>query len=463
MDDYWNTSWASGPEAQVRITLPLPENTAVNQIAFGWNDQIIPGLGHLGPAAQYQIFARDENTGQTNAVPFFSQGPGAGGVEIVNFGTSTSPNTVLTDQLTILLVGRQAGVDYYSLSEMGVNGSSAAAMMRIPTAPNSVYWNGYGTYSVLRAFDGDLNTQWAGGLQGAVAAVNVHGSNLKFTNLKVIGFGSKVGSECFLVQIYPYSGSITNVLVEDCLFTQPAPVNSEGLSTVTAMGIGQMNLENAIVRRCTVAGVRSHFLYSHAFGAPRVENCLVDDCQTAVYFEPGSVGLDTVGSVFVRSNTFLNVDQGFYLFFHAAAHFDSLYYQGNEIVLNPGETGYGIGACDVCLPGPSGTITNLLALNNVLRYADWAPRPDSLKGGVASSDIHHAVYGNNVVALGGRNSLRLRDYPAGFVPYPPSVDILPSGYRRAWFNNLDLSGTLLPVRFYNSGVDGLASQQQWPQ
>src|SRR5262249_55207886 len=158
---------------------------------------------------------------------------------------------------------------------------------------------------------------WAGGLQGALSAANVHGSNLKFTNLKVVGFGAKVGAECFVMSIHPYSGAatpISNVLVEDCLFTQPATRNSEGLSTLTLTGPGQNSLQNGIVRRCTVSGVRPYFLYSHAFGAIRVENCVVDDCETGVYFEPGSAGFESAGSaVLIRSNAFLNVDQGIYL------------------------------------------------------------------------------------------------------------------------------------------------------
>jgi hypothetical protein len=86
-----------------------------------------------------------------------------------------------------------------------------------------------------------------------------------------------------------------------------------------------------------------------------------------------------------------------------------------------------------------------------------------------------------MVALGTPSSLRVRGCPAGsipppsgdcdhFVPYPPPpptsaqcLDILPAGYQRAWFNNRNLSGTLLPVRCFNNGGEGLATQQQWPE
>jgi len=98
-------------------------------------------------------------------------------------------------------------------------------------------------------------------------------------------------------------------------------------------------------------------------------------------------------------------------------------------------------------------------------------------------DIQHAIYGNNIIALGTLNDLRVRQYPDGFIPgavtpedcdhpgvvqpgpssYPPSLDVLPPGYRRAWYNNRDLSGALRTVRYSAWGVDGPASQQQWPQ
>jgi hypothetical protein len=100
------------------------------------------------------------------------------------------------------------------------------------------------------------------------------------------------------------------------------------------------------------------------------------------------------------------------------------------------------------------------------------------------SDMGHAVFANNIVALGTRFGLRVRPCPGGWVPppvipqycpphpqpplsneqghYPPCVDVLPAGYRRAWLNNRDLSGALLPVSFWNHNVEGFSSQQQPP-
>jgi len=97
--------------------------------------------------------------------------------------------------------------------------------------------------------------------------------------------------------------------------------------------------------------------------------------------------------------------------------------------------------------------------------------------------MRHALFGNNLVALGTANEFRVRQCPAGIIPppdpvedcsfsdpgppgpttFPPCVDVLLPGYQRAWFNNRNLSGALLPVRFINYGVQSLASEQQWTE
>ena len=148
-------------------------------------------------------------------------------------------------------------------------------------------------------------------------------------------------------------------------------------------------------------------------------------------------------------------------------------------IILAGGSGWGVAICDTCYVGPTASITNLTVLNNVIRYAGWIPRPTLTDGGVYYSDIQQAVFGNNVVALGTTYSLRVRTCPSGLIPpppgdcdhfapnppppstYPQCLDALPAGYHRAWFNNRNLSGSLLQVRFINNGVDGPASQQQW--
>jgi hypothetical protein len=331
-------------------------------------------------------------------------------------------------------------------------------------------------------FDGTPETTWASFTQGAVTALALVGNNLKFTRLKIMGFGTLAGREAFPFHILNRARTplVGNVLLEDCLFAEPAAENADGITTAVVSGNGG-SLTNAVIRRCTVRGLRPHFRYSHGFGANLVEDSVVEDCGEAIYFEPDHA-IDDLGPVLVRSNRFVNVDHGFLIRFHPGRQFGPITSVGNEIVLAE-QGGGGFFACDLCGPGPSGTITNVTFLNNIVRYADWLPRPANTEGGLHYSDIGNALFINNIVHLGTRSSLRVRQCPAGWLPpppvepvcpasptepapqqgsYPRCLDILPEGYRRVWSNNRDLSGLLIPVRFFNAGVDGLAAQQQQP-
>ena len=479
VDESDTTAWASGPEDQVRIELPLQPDAIVSQVNFAWNCKTVDGVGRFGPAAEYQIQARDPNTGQFFDVPFVREQRTTTGLQANKFGTA-----IVTDRLVILLTSKELGVDFYSLKELRVQNGGAPVALRIPRALNSFSW---GDYQLLRAFDGDSFTQWASDTQGMVGAIAMVGRNVKFTHLRIVGFGTKAAKECFPMFItappldYPPGLLAGNALIEDCIFTKPAIGNTDGLTTLTLQGPAPHLLTNAVVRGCTIAGVKSYFRYSTAFSAIHVENCLVDDCQSGVYFEPNPSWGDNFGPVLVRSNRFLNVQSGVDLTFAAGAKFDSLTCLKNEVVL-AGTAGWGFAALDTLSPGPSGSTTNITLLNNIVRYSDWLPHATLVDGGLYCSDIHNAVFGNNVVLLGTAGALRLRSCPSGFIPTPtvvescdfpilppppgptnpPCLNTLPSGYRRAWFNNRDLSANLLNVKYQTSNGDGLASQQQWP-
>jgi hypothetical protein len=477
------SAWASGPEAQVEIVLPLAPGTAVSQLNLQWNCQFDADHGQLGPASEFSIRARDATTHAYHDVPFVRHGRTAKGWETNTFGPLGLTNSIVTDQLSIRLTAREPSVDYYSLSEVTLQNGPWPVPLRIPTARTFL---GSAPYSVLKAFDGADDTGWVSGTQGMIGAIDVSGSNLKFTHLKMVGFGTKAGAECFAFYVVPSQGPhldilrFGNVLIEDCVLTEPAPSNTDGLSAVVMVTAPPTSLTNAVVRRCTVSGVRSQFIYSTGFGVQHVENCLVEDCQKGAYYEPDTNNVDTFGQVIIRSNRFLNVNLGVYVQSHPKSQIDSIACLANEIVLTD-SLGLGIGACDTCWEGDPGSITNMTVLNNVIRYPSWTPLAVNSAPGLYYSDIHHAVFGNNVVVLGPPNALRVRNFPSGLIrppkpdcdqlvgappggpSYPISLDTLPPGYRRAWFNNRDLTGALLEVRFSNGGVDGPASQQQSPE
>ena len=477
-DDDKQTAWASGPEGQVQIEVPLEPGTAITHLDFRWNCRFVPDLGRLGPASAYLIRARDEASGLYVEVPFTRRDRDASGFETATLGGPGSVSPVVTDRLVIVLTEREALVNHFSLREVTLRNGPVSVRPRIPAALNSSL---LGSFSILRAFDGDNASEWASDTQGMVGAVTVSGNNLKFTNLRIVGFGTKTGREGFPMFLMPDpngAARVGNVLVEDCVFSDPATNNTDGMTAVALIGSPRVQLTNAIIRRCSMLGLKPRFGYSHATMAMHVENCLVIDCEVAVYHEPDPSLVDSVGATVVRSNQFVRVDFGVYVSTEASAVFDSIVCMDNEIVLSD-YPGWGFGICDTCAIGPSGTTTNVVVLNNVIRYLGWEPRPLATGGGLYSSDIQHAVFGNNLVVLGGVRSAEVRGYPFGFIPpppgdcdnlapyppppptSPPSLDVLPPGYRRAWFENRDLSGLLLPITVWTNNAHGLASQQQW--
>ena len=78
------------------------------------------------------------------------------------------------------------------------------------------------------------------------AALNVQGNNILIKSVKIIGFGTgKVFSECFPVSSHPgqaFAGqSFSNIHVENCIFTDPATGNHDGVSVVS-LGSGSPNV-----------------------------------------------------------------------------------------------------------------------------------------------------------------------------------------------------------------------------
>ena len=478
-DEDPGSAWASGPETQVDVVLPLT-GAAINQVNLTWNCQTLTGFGRLGPAGQMQVRAWNEMTSQFDDVPFVRHGRSTGGIEAITFGGAQVTNILQTRRLLLSFTEREAGVDHYSIRHLTLQNGPVPVGLPVPSSFSTLPTSP----SLLSAFDGDPATRWVGGTLGMVGAINAVGSNLKFTHLKMVDFGTTGGRECFVLGVVAQGlpdqpVALGNVLVEDCHFSDPAPYNPEALSTLVVIPLAPHTLTNAVVRRCTVTGVRDHFYSAQGIQATHMENCLVEECHIGSYFEP--TPSDNYGSVLLRSNRFVNVTHGLYVGSRADSKLDSFTLIDNEFILS-GLAGTALLVCDVCNAGPSGTITNLTMLNNVIRYAEWTSRPSAPDGGLSYTDMRHAVFANNVVALGTVNSFRVRQCPGGIIyspgqaedcdhpgPFPPGpvsypfcVDELLPGYRRAWFNNRDLSGNLIGVRILRNNVDGLATEQQWP-
>jgi hypothetical protein len=445
----------------------------------------MPGIGRVGPALEYQIRARDALTGDYFDVPFVRGPKDVFGVEPAVFGTPGAPQIIITDRLVIRLIAKEPMVDHYGIKEIAVQNGASAATIRKPSARNYLPWGI--NYAISQAFEEEEETVWVSGTQGEASAIAVYGNNLKFTHLRMVGFGTRSGKECFVMYcavpfypIPPIPRELGNVIIEDCAFAAPALNNTDGITALVLLANLPFRYTNAAVRRCTFDDLKV-FPYSHAASTLHLENCIVRDADVAIYYEPDGHQFAVTEPAFFSSNQFINVNYGLYVNSHPGAQVDSLTCIGNEVVLS-GILGWGFAACDACAIGPNGSITNLTLLNNVVRYADWAAHPGRNDGGILYSDIHRATFGNNVIALGTFNDFRVRHCPLGLIipaeppddcdypelpipgpnTTPPCVDTLRPGYRRSWYNNRGLSGDLLPLRFQNNGIDGLATQQQWP-
>lgn len=483
VDGNSGTAWVSDSNSPVTITIPVALGSAVTGMALQWNCQSIGSLGRAGAAGDYSIRARNSETGEYVDIPFIRQPRSADGREQVTFGTNASPDRVITDELMLVLEDHELGVDFFSLREVTLQNGAATVPIRQPSAQTTYPFDQ--AHSFGRAFDNDPLSDWASSSGTGISAISVAGNNIKVTGVKIVGFATKPGAECFPINLSPHFRApnyaiIGNVLVEDCIVSDPAPGNKDGVSAIVVVAGWPNVLTNAVLRRCTVTGLRSQFSYSHGIGAETVEQCFVSDCDIGSYWEC-MPGVSDYGHVTIRSNRFVNVTHGIYVLMHPGTQSGAMDCINNEIVLSGSGGGWGIASCDVCGPGPSGNIAGLTALGNVIRYADWQLRPTARDGGIHYSDIRHAVIGNNIVALAKGNELRVRLCPAGQIyppkepdncderpvnpPAPPTsascLDNLLPGYRRAWFNNRDPAGGLLEVFILRDGVEMFAAEQQW--
>jgi hypothetical protein len=171
-------------------------------------------------------------------------------------------------------------------------------------------------------------------------AVNLAGNNILLSNLMVIGFGTAgKTTECFPVYLgplYPPLGTqtnIQNVIVENCIFTSPAPTNACAVGCCTVGGYTGYNLVNNVIQNCSASNLVGHFPAApHSFYAPVVQNCLADACGMGFYCEPGFQD-EAHRDWMVRSNVFRNVDYGVFINYYPGQRIKSLTFEGNQIQL----------------------------------------------------------------------------------------------------------------------------------
>jgi hypothetical protein len=155
------------------------------------------------------------------------------------------------------------------------------------------------------------------------------GNNLLISNITLTNFGKQGRVEVFPLHIVPYqaldenSHVITlysNITVANSLFANPGSNNGSTLGGLTVALIQPgwtsdgtiYHITNAGFKNCVVSNVISDFNYTHGFTGVSVQNCVVDGCEVALYWEdagPVSYGQDAL----FQGNYFTNVNFGFIL------------------------------------------------------------------------------------------------------------------------------------------------------
>jgi hypothetical protein len=360
-------------------------------------------------------------------------------------------------------------VDYYALTELEVYSGVTNVALNRPISALGVLGGErhYSTNFVSSyAVDGNTNTSWASFSQGACVAVAVRGNNLKFTDLRVIGFGTKTPHECFPFYISVGSPMDTNalhcgnVLVENCEFAAPATNNTFNVTVLSLYAFPPFTYSNAVIRNCRVMDFRSAFVGVQAFSASQVENSYVTNCDVGVYFEPAlpGAGAPALDYAIIRSNRFDYVAAGVVSAFHNGAsnqpqlRFGNLIIEKNEIILSPAFGLWAVFVTDAV--AYHGITSNMVVNGNSIHFPNW--ETNHVGTGLTDNNALNAVFANNLIEISPN--------PANGQPIYVVYDPPLSGTTRAFYNNTNLVGTTLGVWKNPTSVNVEPAEfQQWPK
>jgi hypothetical protein len=256
------------------------------------------------------------------------------------------------------------------------------------------------------------NPEFTNGL-GAVAAINISGSNILIQNVKIINFGSSaVHHECFVVYIYPSTPlkwrTFNNITVDNCTFTSPAAGNKEGMGCVTIASTADVTMTNTAVTNCWFINVTSDFPFSHAFYAQHCTGNYVQGCQVGSYFEPVDYRQT---SWRIENNVFEDVQFGALISFHATGKVQDLTFLNNTVLL---ENIPNTLAAAVMIQEPTGSaipeaeLVNLDVENNLIQAMGTTDFPNGAYRGIQAADGVTETYFidalkivNNLFSAGG--------------------------------------------------------------
>jgi hypothetical protein len=349
-----------------------------------------------------------------------------------------------------------------------------------------------------KAIDGiDSDTsRWASrGRIGCLTAVNTSGSNFLVDNVKVKGFGSgELSRECFPLYFVPLSspGQIyENVIMENCVITEPAEGNMDGVSCALITTYGDNLINNGVIRKCSVVDVHRDFAYSHGAYAPVTESCWFNGVQIGLYWEFA----DLIGTGRIENAQSVNRNHHFE---HTPVAYGHLPYYGgsldrstledSELVISPGTYGNLVTVEDsVLFTSIQGKVNqqdlvdtyvnNLNIRGNVVRYSHGGT--ESTYGiGIALpnvSPVHYQWQSQDTVDVNGVPTqvaqwhqdaqVKALDCATNIIFLGNGIEFLirpwsQVGGVHALYDNCDGFGTLLPIVINFGGTTHSSIQQQ---
>ena len=283
----------------------------------------------------------------------------------------TGPNTICSGNYHI-----GAGIDKTIIQLVGSSSPTADGVVFLTAAPHEVI--GWGCRDLTIDCNAVNQPKWtgAGGSIGAISSTA--GYNITIQRVKTINFGTATPrNECFPVLIYPKPGqsniSMHNIVIDSCIFTQPAAGNKDGCS---ASGISDdaanHNIADTtcVISNCqyincysSTSGQPGDFSYQHCYGAPRCINNFSINCDVGFYLEPAELQFPSITTL-VQGNTYINVNRMAYILFHNSSGINNITIQNNMCALNSG--GNGVWITGNGLANPIATVNDVLIQENTL-------------------------------------------------------------------------------------------------
>lgn len=269
-----------------------------------------------------------------------------------------------------------------------------------------------------------------------LAAVGLDGSNTRVSRVKAINWGTKVAGEVFVLSIgqAPVGYNITNVVIEQCIVTQPAPVVFGGGASGITLAYGPPNIKGGLIQDNIVYGVtggggasgRPTFFNAYsAWGTLRQNRAIDIPIGSGIYSDSWNVG-DFV----IEGNIMRNV-QCCINFNMAGKQIVGVTIRNNN--LKPASNGFGISYyTGEISQHPTAYVKQLVIKDNVVIPYENATGVDAL---ALNGNIEGAVLNNVLQGSADASGCDFRLNPANQVGFKVGT----------WAGNVNLAGTQLKV------------------